>query len=81
MKLPDLVLGHQAVEDELEDAARSLVGGDAGIEVDRRTFERDGERVVGRPARRRRRPAAESEPADEEGGEQVAQHRAHRGRA
>ena len=34
------VLGHQAVEDQLMDAARRLVGGDAWVEVHRRALER-----------------------------------------
>ncbi len=56
-----LVLGHQPVEDELEDAARSLVGGDPRIEMDRRALERDGERVVRRRAGGRCRAAGRDE--------------------
>jgi hypothetical protein len=52
-----LVLGDQAVQRQLEDPARRLVGGDARIELERRALERHGERVVARQGERRGRAA------------------------
>ena len=57
-----LVLRHQAVQRQLEDLARGLVGGDPRVELDRRALERHDQGVVPRQGQRRRRTARQRLP-------------------
>ena len=62
------VEGEQAGVDELVEAARRLIGAEAGVVLERGAFERDHERAVGRRQRRRRAGTAGEREREEERG-------------